>query len=211
MTRTCSVVVVLLALVNSWSWGGDGVAKLQTADPSCPDDSGNIYVACGNGTVTDNRSGLVWLANANCLRLNAEDGRVDWYTAMEFVAGLSDFQNAAFGDCGLNDGSSAGEWRLPSVGEWEEMVADAEGCSPAITNNAGTACWSQCPQSIPGVPNGLCSAFRHVVSSASSVYWSASTSVDNPTMAWAANLHFAVFVPNVKPGIFHVWPVRGGQ
>ena len=190
IVRVLSASIAAGVLFTSALLAGDGVVALQSADPSCPDDSGRIYVACGNGTVTDNRSGLVWLANANCLSGSSQGGSVDWYTAMEFVAGLSDFQNAAFGDCGLNDGSSPGEWRLPSLQEWLDMVADAKGqggdpdCrdpGPAITNNAGTACWSQCPQSIPGVPNGLCSAFRHVQSFS---YWTASTDQDIFSHAW---------------------------
>ena len=103
---------------------------LQTADRSCPDDSGNVYVDCGNGTVTDNRTGLVWLKDANCLSGAPGGGAVDWFTAMEFVAGLSDqpaTSAAAAHDCGLSDGSSPGEWRLPTAAEWEAMMANAKG------------------------------------------------------------------------------------
>ena len=110
------------------SRAGDGVVALQTADPSCADDSGDIYVDCGNGTVTDNRTGLVWLKNANCLI--AVGGDVDWYTAMDFVAGLKDIPSssvAALHDCGLSDGSSPGEWRLASVDELERIINDALG------------------------------------------------------------------------------------
>jgi hypothetical protein len=60
-------MLFLLVAIPPTSLAGDGVVALQTADPSCPDDSGKIYVDCGNGTVTDNRTGLVWLKNADCL------------------------------------------------------------------------------------------------------------------------------------------------
>jgi hypothetical protein len=43
------------------------VVALQTVVPSCADDSANRCVDCGNGTVTNNDTGLVWLANADCL------------------------------------------------------------------------------------------------------------------------------------------------
>ena len=148
------VLVLLIVALPLPSEAGDGVVALQTADPSCGDDSGDIYVGCGNGTVTDNRTGLVWLANANCL------GQVTWYEAMESVAGLADSppppSAAAAHDCGLSDGSSAGEWRLPSIGEFEVMVADAValGCDPTITDDTGLLCWhSLC---IGGV-FGMCS------------------------------------------------------
>ena len=64
-----------------------------------------------DGTVTDNLSGLVWLKNTNCFEM------MDWEGAKLAVNSLKD------GDCGpdpaliLTDGSSAGEWRLPTMSE----------------------------------------------------------------------------------------------
>jgi hypothetical protein len=194
------------------AWAGDGLVALQSADPSCPDDSGNIYVDCNNGTVTDNRTGLVWLKNADCLRT-----AMDWNTAMGFVAGLADmpaFSAASFTDCGLSDGSSPGEWRLASVAEWEAMVKEAValGCvntsfgGPAITNDAGNDCWQE----------GPASSFEDVQISPG--YWSATTHHDPGTMesaggtnAWVMGMSFgnANFPP--KSDARSVWPVRGGQ
>ena len=57
----------------------------------------------GDGTVTDNLTGLIWLKNANCF------GQRTWANA------LSDCNNLASGSCGLTDGSSAGDWSLPNV------------------------------------------------------------------------------------------------
>ena len=132
------VVVVLSAGAAA---GGDGMVALQTADPACGDNSNNRFVDCGNGTVTDNQSGLVWLANADCI------GSLDWYEAMAAVASLADLEadGACLGlttkecDCGLSDGSSPGEWRLPTVTEWEAMIAPGQAlsCSRGITNDAG--------------------------------------------------------------------------
>ena len=128
-TTASACLLCCLLLGVSGVWAGDGVVALQTAGTSCADGSGNRYVDCGNGTVTDNETGLVWLANADCL------GSVDWLTASEFVAGLSDKPEgsiAAAHDCGLSDGSSPGEWRLPSMEEWEAMVAEAESNNDTI-------------------------------------------------------------------------------
>ena len=195
-------VLLALAVCSAASQAGDGLVALQTADPSCPDDSGNIYVDCGNGTVTDNRTGLVWLGDASCL------GPVDWFTALEFVAGLSDkpaTSIAASEDCGLSDGSSAGEWRLPSIEEWEAMVADAlgegddpdcESSPPTITNDSGLGCWVDGPSSFLGV--------------ASSNYWSSTTDVPNLTHAWGVSL-IGFFIVGDKTVPSFLWPVRGGQ
>jgi len=94
----------------SGAWAGDGVVALQTAAASSADPTNtDRCIDCGNGSVADNDTGLVWLADANCL-----NGAFDWFTAMDFVAGLSDkpaTSEAAAHDCGLSDGSSPGEWR----------------------------------------------------------------------------------------------------
>lgn len=199
-----AATVVVMICTPGPGLAGDGVVALQTADPSCPDDSGNRYVDCGNGTVTDNDTGLVWLADANCLDVSG--GGWDWFTAMEFVAGLSDkpaTSAAASEDCGLSDGSSPGEWRLPSVEELEAMIADAVdlGCDPTITNDAGNDCWdAQC------VTAGACS-FSGVVSS---FYWSASTSVE-PLNAWEVSALSGLVRIQSKTAFAYVWPVRGGQ
>lgn len=201
--KVCGLFAALAVWSASGAWAGDGVVALQTAAASCADPtSTDRYIDCGNGTVTDNDTGLVWLANANCL-----NGFFDWFTAMEFVAGLSDKpmgSAAAAHDCGLSDGSSPGEWRLPSVEEWEAMVADADGlgCSPAITNDAGDDCWDAAC-----VTEGACS-FSGVVSS---FYWSASTDVNTPTSAWVVGLLNGSVFGGIKTANIYVWPVRGGQ
>lgn len=56
-------------------------------------------VASDDGTVTDGN--LVWLKNANCFETQV------WPTAMDLAANLKS------GSCGLRDGSTAGQWRLP--------------------------------------------------------------------------------------------------
>ena len=180
---------------------------LQTADPSCPDDSGNIYVDCDNGTVTDNRSGLVWLKNADCV------GHFVWQDAMQIVASLSDLPDAEICgslepdecDCGLSDGSSPGEWRLPSIAEWKAMVAwaVAQGCEdPALTDDAGTTCMG-----IPCFIFETCSFYG----AWSGSYWSSSSYVSDPSQAWNMHLKFGYVLNDPKYGPFHVWPVRGGQ
>ncbi len=195
--------------------GGSPVA-LQTADPSCRTTTTPppIYVDCGNGTVTDNRTRLVWLKDANCIGAALGGtgnplGRADWFTAMEFVSGLSDIPStsaAARFDCGLSDGSSPGEWRLPSVNEWEAMVADALGegggpnCTvfpPTITNDSGFSCWVFGTSSFTGV--------------LSSDYWSSTTNLFSPTFAWEAYLSVGRVGGGSKAGTSYVWPVRGGQ
>jgi len=56
-----------------------------------------------NGTIKDGN--LVWLRNADCF------GKQNWNQAKSSAASLKS------GSCGLTDGSTAGQWRLPTLEE----------------------------------------------------------------------------------------------
>ena len=64
----------------------------------------------GDGTVTDNKTGMIWLKDANCF------GYKDWLAAMYLAERLKN------GQCGLRDGSVVGQWRLPSKDEWKALI-----------------------------------------------------------------------------------------
>jgi uncharacterized caspase-like protein len=149
--------------------------------------SSNRYTDNGDGSVTDNRSGLIWLKNANCF------GGQTWETAMQSAA------NLASGQCGLRDGSQQGMWRLPTKREWETMIdkkyADYENYSqPALSNTAGTGPWKEGD------------AFLGVVTSD---YWSSTTG--SWTKAWLGTLSHGFVAKEDKTFPLFVWPVRGGQ
>jgi len=73
----------------------------------------------GDGTVTDNLTGLIWLKNANCF------GKQNWTNA------LSSANSLASGSCGLSDGSNAGDWRQPNLRELLSLI-DYEQSDPAL-------------------------------------------------------------------------------
>ncbi|MBF0397944.1 MAG: DUF1566 domain-containing protein [Desulfobacterales bacterium] len=75
----------------------------------------------GNGTITDNNTGLIWLKNAGCFSSMTQS----WTTA------LSSCNSLANDSCGLTDGSIAGDWRLPSVKELRSLI-DYGRYSPAL-------------------------------------------------------------------------------
>jgi len=88
-----------------------------------------------NGTVTDNLTGLIWLKNAGCFSPTI------WSNA------LTDVNQLASGICGLTDGSSAGQWRLPNINELESLL-DVSASNPALpvgnpfTNVSSGIYWS---------------------------------------------------------------------
>jgi hypothetical protein len=102
--RIMALTVVLL-LLETWAYAAD-----------C--NNGGRYEISGRGTVTDCRTGLIWLQDANCkdslglTGIDKSQGYLNWYNAMKWVAALGG------GYCGLFDGSSAGDWRLPTKTEW---------------------------------------------------------------------------------------------
>jgi len=70
----------------------------------------------GNGTVTDNLTGLVWLKNANCKATTSDKGLMYWPAAIGFASKLGT------GECGLSGNSRPGEWRLPNIKELQSLV-----------------------------------------------------------------------------------------
>ena len=142
------------------------------------------FITGTTGVVTDTLTGLIWLKNANCFGLR------NWTMA------LSDANSLATGNCGLSDGSVAGDWRLPNVRELHSIVHYSVG-SPAVPNTAGTAQWAEGDPFIGVLPD---------------IYWSSTTSFGDSRTAWGVNLHIGVVADLHKTlaGGF-VWPVRGGQ
>lgn len=78
------------------------------------------FIDNGDGTVTDNLTGLVWLKNASCI------GMRTWYRALVW-----DCKRLATGLCGLTDNSIPGDWRLPNIEELLSLV-DRGQFSPAL-------------------------------------------------------------------------------
>ncbi len=145
----------------------------------------------GDGTVTDNLTGLVWLQNADCA-----GGGKSWTEALAFAHALYDgwTDDGSGGDCGLDDGSTATQWRLPNVMELQSLIA-WQYYSPALSNDAGTGQWA----------NDASSAFSGVVSS---YYWSSSTYAYSTVSAWSVSLNIGNVDYTDKTNSHYVWPVR---
>lgn len=173
--------------------GADGTGG--GADGPCWDETNTLrYVDCGNGTVTDQKSALIWLKDAACTALG-NPGGTDWFTAKDNVVVLQD------GECGLTDGSQRGDWRLPTYDELWEVMQRLDGVCvtpPYWLNDAGTDCWGTGPSSFTGVESWL--------------YWSNSTYLQIWDWAFYVDLNQGWVTADSKRGytIIKVWPVRGG-
>ena len=156
-------------------------------------DNENRYVDCGNGTVTDTVTNLIWLKNASCWGMNNT-----WSLAMARAIGLE------HGECGLTDHSSPGDWRLPTKEEWQTTVLQAyllECRMPCLTNTPGTGCYIAGPVSFTGVHAAV----------DSDRYWSRTVYAGQPAWAWYMQLINGNMGFLTKQALYGVWPVRGGQ
>ena len=162
---------------TSYATGDDGDLEKGVAWPH------PRFTDNGDGTVTDNLTGLIWLKNANCF------GTRSWSEA------LTDCNNLADGACGLTDGSVAGDWRLPNVKELQSLIHHGV-YLPILPDTAGTGKWTE------GDP------FSGVQSS---VYWSATTMARNTGVAWYVYLYHGTVYYTDKTVNNYVWPVRGGK
>lgn len=184
---------------ESTASSGGPDATVPAAVPANPDDA--YWAARGigvplpsprftnnkNGTITDNKTGLIWLANADAFGAVAPD------------QAISACNNLAGGSNGLTDGSKAGDWRLPNINELQSLCNYGY-VNPVITNDKGDAKWTPdgvgktC--SISGVQSGW--------------YWVSTTTTLSSDRIWAINLGTGTihFEPSMAD---HVWPVRGGK
>jgi hypothetical protein len=153
---------------TSYAAGDDGDLEKGVAGP-IPRFTDN-----GDGTVTDNLTGLIWLKNANCF------GFRSWSQA------LADSNTLNSGECGLTDGTVAGDWRLSNIRELQSLI-DFGNYNPAL------------PSGHPFTGVQL------------SYYWSSTTSAVYTDGAWSVYLGYGSVYDYSKTAPGYVWPVRGGQ
>ncbi|MCU0579000.1 MAG: DUF1566 domain-containing protein [Desulfobacterota bacterium] len=163
--------------INPAPAGSDGALQRGVAWPS------PRFTDNANGTVTDKLTGLIWLRKANCF------GSRSWNQA------LSEANTLAAGYCGLTDGSTAGQWRLPNLREMQSLIHYGF-FSPALPNTSGLGQWTE------GNP------FEGVISVN---YWSGTTTGASTGHAWYVDLDYGSVYFDVTPNSHRVWPVRGGQ
>ncbi len=131
-----------------------------------------------DGTVTDNLTKLVWLKNTNCY------GILDWQSAIMAAKNLKD------GDCSINpdlilsDGSSPGDWRLPTMKELCTLI-DYGRRDPALPIS----------HKFSNIPRGY--------------HWSMTTLVDYSELAWIVYFESGTTCyENIKNCAGYFWPVR---
>ncbi len=93
------------------------------------------FTGNGDGTVTDHLTGLIWLANHNCLDTVAGVDKSG--ETLDLSDALKWSNNLESGVCGLTDNSNPGDWRLPNINEFMTLI-DYRYSNPAMSNDANT-------------------------------------------------------------------------
>lgn len=169
---------------TSYTTGDDGTLQKGAIWPNPRFNDNN------NGTLSDLLTGLIWLKNANCT--DTVGGILKTIGPLKWTDALVWTNNLASGNCGLNDNSVSGDWRLPNIRELESLV------SLALNPTDGSA-----------LPFG-----HSFINIGNNNYWSSTSYAWNPSSnAWS--------IPLTSPGSvdlyqdknypFYVLPVRGGQ
>ena len=184
-----SLILLALFLSCTVSFGYPGVPAASAVDmpdsneeESSPDPR---FTDNGNGTVTDNRTGLIWLQNANVAGLRT------WADALADVESLNrdGTMNGTFSSDKSNGGSHQKDWRLPGRYELESLTD--------YRNNE------------PALPTGYSNFFNGVQSDS---YWTSDTLKGGIDYAWIVTLSdFGVLDTADKTDTLYVWPVRGGK
>lgn len=145
----------------------------------------------GDGTVTDNLTGLMWLQNVTCMKTHyatfdndgtSDDGLVTWQHALDFVAGIN---AGTYSLCSADHS----DWRLPNVRELFSLLDF---------------------YSYPWI--SLNSIFSNVFEALGSSWWTSTTFVFTPSHTYCVDIQYGFVTTLHQESHFgHVWPVRGGR
>ena len=182
-----------------------GDPPLQSGQTACYDSGGSVISCSGtgqdgefqkgigrdytdnaDGTITDNRTGLMWEKLSSDGSVHDVATTYTWTNAFSKIAALN---SAAF--AGHTD------WRLPNVKELQSL-ADFGQVGPAIDPVFNTACAASCT-----VTSCSCTQSDH--------YWTSTTAQDNPDGAWHVSFNDGGVDSYGKVNGLYVRAVRGDR
>jgi len=124
-TASCAVTPCSYICNAGYALGNDGTCVAEMPSPPGFTDNGD-----GTVTVSDRLGRNTWLRNANCRDsiggISLANGPVSWMDAQTWACEL------AAGACGLQDGSTAGAWGLPSQIQLIQLSADLAVADPFV-------------------------------------------------------------------------------
>jgi len=182
----CELGVPRTGQTTGYGPGTDGVVRAGVA---------RSFTDNGDGTITDNVTGLMWEKKDDSGGIHDKDNTYTWSSGTGNMDGT--IQGGFL--VPLNDGAGfAGykDWRVPNIMELQTLV-NFGAVSPAAYPAFHAAC-------VPGCKVTKCSC------TPSDYYWSASTYPDGSTRAWYVDAGYGYVEGNDKTSGNFVRAVRGG-
>jgi hypothetical protein len=150
------------------------------------------YTDNGDGTITDENTGLMWMKQddngGDCASYPGnldKDCTFSWDQAFTFVASLN-----------ANNHGGHDDWRVSNVRELHSIV-NYENPLPAVSDAFNTGCVGACV-----VADCSCTAMTR--------YWSSTSNASLPDDAWDVSFSLGNVNSGTKISDFHVRAVRGG-
>jgi len=143
------------------------------------------YTDNGDGTITDNNTGLVWEKLSSDGSIHDQNMTYVWDNA--FAVHVAALNTANF--AGHND------WRLPNVKELQSIV-DYQNINPAVSSAFNNGCTPGCT---------ACSCTFN------SIYWSSTSYATRAQRAWSLHINFGQVADDSKGNAFFVRAVRAGS
>ena len=149
--------------------------------------SARNYTDNSNGTITDDRTGLVWEKLSIGSSIHDATQLYTWDDAFSKIAALNGSEFAGYTD-----------WRLPSVSELQTLI-DYGRANPAIASAFNAGCTSD------GCVASPCSCTKPFH------YWSSTTCQASAGDAWLVSFDAGYVVTDTKRNSYYVRAVRGSS
>jgi hypothetical protein len=153
------------------------------------------YTDNGDGTITDNNTGLMWEKKSDDSGLHDKDNVYNWSgsgsqeTIWDWLEKINTQGGTGF--AGYND------WRIPNVKELQSIVN-----------------YQNTPLPVSAAFNSNCVAGATVLTGSCTSqqnYWSSSTWLESTTLVWYVSFNYGDVTPETKGATFRVRAVRGGK
>ena len=173
---------------DCWATGGGSVPCIGSAqDGEFQNGVARSFTNNGNGTITDNATGLMWEVLSDDGSIHDLDNNYTWANA--FAVKVATLNTDLF--AGHND------WRVPNRFELDSLV-NLGASLPAVHPAFDTAC-------APGCANTVCSCTDN------SFAWTSTTFASAHSNAWIIDFDDGDTGAQPKSSSFKVRAVRGGQ
>lgn len=204
--RAAAAVCLSLVVVAQAEAGAARGRPLRTGQSGCWDSAGTsiacdgtghdgdlrrglsrVYVDNGDGTITDQKTALMWEKISDDDSIHDQDDLYTWADA--FAVKLVELNSGA-GFAGYTD------WRLPSLFELHSII-NLGTVEPAVSEAFNTACSAGCT-----VLTCSCTGFGS--------YWSSSSHIFDQDEAWRILFSHGFSSGGRKTNLYRVRAVRGG-